>query len=287
MEGTQQNQHENQHKSAAQIKGVKEISRKSPREDEDKKGNKKNRKPRKRKRSAKQIERWNRYRENKYLNYVHGAYNGQLDQAQSASYLMPYVNPLIRPVIRPADLPLSRSVLQYADTRDERHVKDAQVLQNGPGALQYSGSVLAVDDVVSKTIMLPREQQFADTFVSGMLPDPKAPEIVSELRADAKIFVPRSTERLQEQRVPYIIARALELAGNFRAAEEIRAVTDHYNFDDDADVDITVHDVTDDDIFGIMSVYADSGLNNKCDEMACSNTMQEDFGYVYFSIQNL
>ncbi|XP_045176956.2 uncharacterized protein LOC123537339 [Mercenaria mercenaria] len=321
MEEAQQNKNENQQDSTSRDTDIQENKCSSPRTGKGEKENKKKKKPRKRKRSAKQIERWNRYRENKYRNYVHDAVNGHADPAKcaSSSYIMPYIYPLVWPVIRPADLPISRSVL-YADTRYGKQVPDTQA----SGVSQHSKSVsFSVNDP---------KQQLADTSVRVRVSDtpkedsiPKAstvstttPEIVSALRADAKVFVPGcleqrvsntntpATERVDHpgdagsQKIdpqPKADADVFVPAGEAGPLDEIPKVfetpaetplpeTRLRNTDVPAKLK-TDHDIHDEDMFGILSVYADSGLHIDFDKMVCSNTTKEDFGYVYFSISNL
>ncbi|XP_045208962.2 uncharacterized protein LOC123560870 [Mercenaria mercenaria] len=324
MEEAQQNKNENQQCSASRDTDIQENKCSSPRSGKGEKENKKKNKPRKRKRSAKQMERWNRYRENKYRNYVHDAVNGHADPAKcaSSSYVMPYIYPLIWPVIRPADLPISRSVL-YADTRYKRQVPDTQA----SGVSQHSKSVFSVNDP---------KQQFADTSVRVRVSDtpkedliPKAstattttPEIISSLRADAEVFVPSMAAGCLEQLVPNTNTPATERVGHpgdtrwQKVDPQPKADADVFVpageagplheipkvFETSAEVPLpetrlrntdvpaklkTDHDIHDEDMFGILSVYADSGLHNDFDKMVCSNTTKEDFGYVYFSISNL
>ncbi|XP_053396926.1 uncharacterized protein LOC123552820 [Mercenaria mercenaria] len=328
MEEAQQNQNENQQDSAPRVTDIQENKCSSPRTGKGEKENEKKKKPRKRKRSAKQIERWDRYRENKYRNYMHDAVNGHADPAKCASYAMPYIYPLIWPVIRPADLPISRGV-SYADTRYERHVPNMQA----SGVPQHSKSVLSVNDP---------KQQFdtsvrvgvSDTPKDGLIPKASTvskttPEIFSSLRADAEVFVPGTAAGCLDQLVPNINIPATERvghpgdtrlqkidpqpkadadvfvpAGKAGPLDEIPKV-----FETPAEVGLcetplplpetrlrntdvptklkTDHDIHDEDMFGILSVYADSSLHNEFDKMLCSNTTKEDFGYVYFSILNL
>ncbi|XP_045211296.2 uncharacterized protein LOC123562753 [Mercenaria mercenaria] len=330
MEEAQQNQNENQQDSAPRVTDIQENKCSSPRTGKGEKENEKKKKPRKRKRSAKQIDRWNRYRENKYRNYMHDAVNGHADPARRASYAMPYVYPLIWPVIRPADLPISRGVL-YADTRYERQVPDTQAWQNTSGVSQHSKSFFSDDDP---------KQQFADTSARVRVSDtlkedliPKAtvstttttPDIVSSLRADAEVFVPGVAARCLEQLVPNTNTPATErvdhpgdvrsqkidpqpkadadmFVGEAGPLDEIPKVfetpaklsdtplplpeTRLRNTDVPAKLK-TDHDIRDEDMFGILLVYADSGLHNEFDKVVCSNTTKEDFGYIYFSISDL
>ncbi|XP_053384600.1 uncharacterized protein LOC123537375 [Mercenaria mercenaria] len=323
MEEAQQNKNENQQDSTSRDTDIQENKCSSPRKGE--KENKKKNKQRKRKRSAKQIERWNRYRENKYRNYVHDAVNGHAKPAKcaSSSYVMPYIYPLVWPVIRPADLPISRSVL-YADTRYGKQVPDTEA----SGVSQHSKSA-------SFSVNGPK-QQLADMSVRvGVSDTPKedliqkastvsttTPEIVSSLRADAKVFVPGMAARCLEQLVPNTNTPATERGGNpgdaglqkidpqpkadadvFVPAGEAGSLDELPKvFETPAEVPLpetrlrntdvpaklkTDHDIHDEDMFGILSVYADSGLHIDFEKMVCSNTTKEDFGYVYFSISNL
>ncbi|XP_053396927.1 uncharacterized protein LOC123552819 [Mercenaria mercenaria] len=208
MEEAQQNQNANQQDSAHRVTDIQENKCSSPRTGKGEKENEKKKKPRKRKRSAKQIERWKRYRENKYRNYMHDAVNGHADPAKCASYAMPYIYPLIWPVIRPADLPISRGV-SYADNRYERHVPDTQA----SGVSQHSKSVLSVNYP---------EQQYtsvrvgvSDTPKEDLIPKASTvttttPDIVSSLRADAEVFVPGMAATCLEQLVPNTNTPAME-----------------------------------------------------------------------------